>query len=257
MWRCLADSVTGTSHRGAGMPCQDGHRITTRRVGALDYLVIACADGAGSASHSDVGARVACEAAVTLILDTIDTGHQLASVDRAAAQVWVEHIRGHVSAEGNRLGVPARQVACTLLLAVVGAEQAVFIHVGDGAIVVRNSNGMLTPVFWPKTGEYANTTFFVTEPDVAEMFQFERRLGTIEAIAVFTDGLQGLALNYADRSAYEPFFGPMFNLLRTAEEPSDLDVPFRAFLDSPAINERTDDDKTLVVAVRMTDRGDA
>ena len=104
------------------------------------------------------------------------------------------------------------------------------------------------PVFWPQVGEYANTTWFVTSADFEQMLQV--RGEAVDEVALFTDGLQMMALHFATRSVHRPFFEPLFAALRGAAQPEDLVVPLRAFLDSPAVNERTDDDKTLVLAVR-------
>jgi hypothetical protein len=59
-----------------------------------------------------------------------------------------------------------------------------------------------------------------------------------------------LALSYASKSAHQPFFARMFAALRKVGDREDLVVPLRQFLDSPAVNDRTDDDKTLVLATR-------
>jgi len=75
----------------------------------------------------------------------------------------------------------------------------------------------------------------------------------IQEVALLTDGLQMLALNFAARKPHAPFFEPLFTALRGAVSPDDLVVPLRAFLDSDAVNSRTDDDKTLVLATRVKD----
>jgi hypothetical protein len=72
----------------------------------------------------------------------------------------------------------------------------------------------------------------------------------VDELALFTDGLQMLALHFASRSAHRPFFEPLFTTLREAANPEALGGPLREFLDSPAVNERTEDDKTLVLAIR-------
>ena len=71
-------------------------------------------------------------------------------------------------------------------------------------------------------------------------------------LALFTDGLQALALHFVSREVHAPFFEPMFERLRQ-EPPGDapgLEAELRAFLDSAEVNRRTDDDKTLVLATR-------
>ena len=70
-------------------------------------------------------------------------------------------------------------------------------------------------------------------------------------MALFTDGLQTLALDYT-RAAHSPFFAPMFAALSSETEPGGLLGPLSAFLESPAVNERTDDDKTLILATRKS-----
>src|SRR5947209_1812602 len=59
VWATLGDSVAGTSHRTRNVVCQDAFRV--RAFGSMaKWLVIAVADGAGSASHSQDGATVVC-----------------------------------------------------------------------------------------------------------------------------------------------------------------------------------------------------
>lgn len=257
MWNYLADSVTGSSHAKTDTPCQDFHRVTNYSVGESGYLVIACSDGAGSASHAEVGSKAACDAAVEQVCAHLSGAASLAGVDRGVATDWVSRIRGRLAAAAGEHSVELRQVACTLLLAVIGDEESVFVQIGDGAIVgalTTPADAKPEPIFWPQNGEYANTTYFLTDPRVEELMLFDRRDTAFGAVSAFTDGLQALALNLAGRCAHEPFFAPMFKLLTDAVEPSDLNVPFRQFLNSKAVNDRTDDDKTLVIAVRTANR---
>ncbi|MGA0525444.1 protein phosphatase 2C domain-containing protein, partial [Escherichia coli] len=63
-----------------------------------------------------------------------------------------------------------------------------------------------------------------------------------------------LALAFETKLPHQPFFEPMFSVLRRTE-PSDcegLSAQLGQFLNSPQVNERTDDDKTLVLATRRT-----
>src|SRR5207253_127084 len=105
-------------------------------------------------------------------------------------------------------------------------------------------------VFWPQSGEYANTTFFLTGQDFEERLAFCVLAQKVEELALFTDGLQPLALHYASRSVHAPFFDPMFKRLHSAPDVTSLEGPLQEFLRSKAVNERTDDDKTLILATR-------
>jgi hypothetical protein len=56
VWHPFCTSLAGTAHRDRGIPCQDASAI--KRLGAAGEIVLlALSDGAGSASHSDIGAQ--------------------------------------------------------------------------------------------------------------------------------------------------------------------------------------------------------
>ncbi len=256
MWKLLFQSVQGTAHERAGQPCQDSCVARLRRAGREPVLVLACADGAGTASHADHGARLACRGIIRLVLDDLRDGLPVAEIERDTALSWHERLRQELRKEAELRQLDVHQLACTLLLAVVGEKTAAFSQVGDGAIVVADGDAYHT-VFWPQNGEYANTTNFLTDEAFADNLAFDRRPGSVEELALFTDGLQMLALNFADRSVHRPFFQPMFRKLRAAAAGEGLARALRAFLRSPAVNQRSDDDKTLVLATRRSQESGA
>ncbi len=104
------------------------------------------------------------------------------------------------------------------------------------------------------TGEYANQTYFVTDMDALDYLAIKIVDAGVKHAAAFSDGIQRLALHLQDGEPHAPFFAlslpPWTRFQRT--QVADLEVPLRAFLDSASVNERTDDDKTLVlVASRL------
>jgi hypothetical protein len=108
-------------------------------------------------------------------------------------------------------------------------------------------------VSWPQQGEYASTTTFVTDEPYPS-FRAQVLRSRISEVAVFTDGLERLALDFNARTAHQPFFRKMFSAI--SNEPAGRHRQFskalKAFLESPAVIERTDDDKTLIFAHRIT-----
>ena len=70
---------------------------------------------------------------------------------------------------------------------------------------------------------------------------------------MFSDGLQRLALDFAKTIPFEPFFQGLFPSVRamSADDGEKLTQSLTDFLNSPRINERTDDDKTLILATRV------
>jgi hypothetical protein len=252
MWKLLFQSVQGTAHERAGPPCQDSCLVRLRRSGQGPVLILACADGAGSASHADVGARLACRGIARLVLADLGDGLPVAQIERDTVLSWHERLRRDLQKEAERRQLEWHQLASTLLLAVVGEQAAAFSQIGDGAIVRADGDAYRT-VFWPQNGEYANSTNFVTDEDFADNLAFELRPGPVDELALFTDGLQMLALNFADRTVHQPFFQPMFRKLRAADPGEGLPRALRQFLRSPAVNQRSDDDKTLLLATRLED----
>jgi hypothetical protein len=211
--------------------------------------MMACADGAGSASHAALGAKLACLSFLHSAAETLEAGLPVREIQQKHILGWHEQARRCISLESCLRNLGLRDFACTLLTAIVGREWAVFSQIGDGAIIIPAKNGYET-IFWPQTGEYVNTTFFLTDPGFEEKLAQRSVEFKVDELALLTDGLQDLALHYASRSVHAPFFDPMFKSLRQVADPEDLEEPLRQFLQSAPVNDRTDDDKTLVLASR-------
>lgn len=250
-WRILSGSVVGTSHERFGESCQDYSHSIVLDVGRGSALVTACADGAGSASHASIGAKIACLGFIRFVSEGIRAGLLLHEIDDRQMLNWYARVRGQLSLEASLRGLDIRDLACTLLTAIVGDDAAVFSQIGDGAIVYREGNEFTT-AFWPQNGEYANTTFFLTNPGFEERLAFRSLGKQVDELAVFTDGLQSLALHYASRTVHAPFFEPMFDSLRRSTDIGSLEGSLKEFLKSKAVIDRTDDDKTLILATRQS-----
>jgi hypothetical protein len=243
-WAVLGESVAGMSHRSRSISCQDAFRVSTFGP-AAEWLAIAVADGAGSGSHSEVGAAVACDEFVRRVEGL---GADALFTPDSTVTLFTE-VRAALFGEAERLDIRPRELACTALLAIVGPASAAFAQLGDGAMVIGQGQDFRV-IFWPEPAEYANATDFLTDDRFADLIRFETVADPVAEVAAFTDGLQSLALDFTARTAYPPFFRPLFNELRSAADPASLVEPFHKFLDSDRVNERTDDDKTLVLAVR-------
>ncbi len=218
-------------------------------------LLAAASDGAGSAERSDEGSRLACTMFAEAIERHLDDGGSVEQLTRGFFEVWLGRFQRAVRALAAEAGCRSREFACTFLAAVIGEDTAVFVQIGDGAIVLSEKEDVYMWEFWPQQGEYENTTYFATQSSAKKHLQYSLHTGRrYGEVAVFTDGLQRLALHYQSRTAYEPFFRPFFSVLRRLETAQDARYgeSLRAFLDSGRVNERTDDDKTLVLATRLT-----
>lgn len=105
---------------------------------------------------------------------------------------------------------------------------------------------------WPAHGEYASSTYFVTD-DPEPRLQFNSVEGEFTELAMFSDGIERLALDFLSKSASDRFFNPMFAPLARLGPGRDraLSATLRQYLDSPRVLERTDDDKSLILARRV------
>jgi len=248
-WKTLRYSAIGSSHERDALPCQDSSEVHLTQDGEKQFLVLVCADGAGSASHAEIGSQLACttycDSVEKLLLDR--DGEQLFT--REGQLSLFVRVRAALVSKAAELEVSVRELACTLLTAIVGPDSASLTQLGDGAIVIGAENAYHC-AFWPDGGEYANQTNFLSEEDFGKHLLFSRLDERVDEIALMTDGLQRLALNFESRDAHSPFFAGFFSALRGAEQPDELYPDFITFLKSPKVNSRTDDDKTLILATR-------
>lgn len=246
-WRVVAASVVGTSHKTIGTACQDSclAQVETDPTKPL-LLTIFVADGAGSATHGGKGAELAIEAATAFVDQYYDTEFVL---NAEWAVECIQAVRAKIYAVADQNGAKARDYACTFLGVVASPFTTLLMQIGDGGIVVDVGNGLEVPIS-PMVGEYANMTNFVTDENAVDVLAVADLPARADKVAVFTDGIQRLALNMATNTAHAPFFTPFFKVLATtsATQEDQLQVELARFLQSPAVNERTDDDKTLAFA---------
>ena len=248
-WKIIAASVAGTSHVGRGEGCQDAFVCEVARQIDGEVLLIAVADGAGSAINGAAGARLAVEFWQNGLKVWLEN-NRVENLERAFATDFVRLWHYELTKRASSDGLNLSDYACTLLTAAVGATSAAFVQIGDGAIVFADETENYRLFTAPQQGEYANSTNFVTDENAHNNLQFESHNARIDQIAVFTDGLQRVALQMQPAAtAHQPFFRSMFApFVRADFDQAKLENNLRQFLDSPKINERTDDDKTLILA---------
>ena len=256
-WKIASASVMGTGHIMTGQPCQDSSQYRCLRIPGAppDTLVAAVADGAGSAPYSDQGSRLAAGASINTVADGLSNRSADIGADelRDLLTESFEAARRAIAEVAEANGHRPREYATTLLLAVhvnglLGAAQ-----IGDGAIVAAGDDGDFTLITTPdRGGEYANQTSFVTQSSAMDALQFSI-VPEFHArqVAMFSDGIQNLVLDYRDREVpipHAPFFQGVFSWLQ--QQPDDLSayIGLRRFLKSPRVNARTNDDVSLLLA---------
>lgn len=250
-WRIANAAEVGTSHITTGRRCEDSCWAQVDTTAAdRAVLSIFVADGAGSAARGGEGADLAVQTAASFIAEKLKLSEFGLSDDLAVSCVMT--IREKLYAMADAENLTARDYACTFL-GVISSEQATLVlQVGDGGIVLDMGAGLEVPIV-PMVGEYANMTHFITDEDAVRVLVTKTFAGPAVRVAVFSDGLQRLALNMATNTVHEPFFTQFFRALKDlpVEKEDEMNAALIRFLRSSAVNERTDDDKTLALAVRV------
>ena len=250
-WRAVAASTIGTSHVATGGICEDSCLaqvdISPDQPPLLSIFV---ADGAGSAARGGQGAELAIEASAAFVSSKL-VSPGFAMHEEFAIECVIA-IRNRIYAQAVKDGFKVRDYACTFLGVLSSAKGTLVMQIGDGGIVLDTGHG-LNVAITPMSGEYANMTHFVTDEDAIQVLISKVFPNKASKVAVFTDGIQRLALNMASNTAHDPFFFPFFKVLASipSEQEDQLQNALVNFLNSASVNERTDDDKTLVLALSI------
>ena len=249
--------MQGPSHAADGTVCQDCHLVRVVEYSATEdsssEAIIACvADGAGSAKHSDIGATLTCHSIVEHAEEYLLSHGDLHSLQLDTVFDWCESSRERIRTAASERGCKFRDMATTLCAAILTPRGSVFFQIGDGAITV-GKNGVYGVVFWPQSGEYVNTTNFITSDTFRDEVEFQATTSTFTEIAVFTDGIERLALNFESQIPYLPFFQPLFQAIRTTTSRDSLEADLGNFLSSDSVTKRSDDDMTLVLAANVAE----
>lgn len=251
-WSWIGACSVGSSHLRAGTGCEDAGACLELKNAQSSALLVIVSDGAGSARYGSIGSKLVVRSFAESFHEYFDRGGSVSAIEEALVSEWLDEIRDRVGAVAGACSAVPRDFAATLLAAIVDDEQAVICHVGDGACVVKRREATDWEVpSWPTHGEYASSTYFVTD-DPAPNLKVSRVGARIDHVAAFSDGLERLALNFSEHSAYKNFFDPMLAVLNGAPPGRHraLSSRLRVFLDSPQVIDRTDDDKTFVLASR-------
>jgi hypothetical protein len=227
----FAASVAGPGHVRAGVGCQDAHGWRQLADGSV---VLAVADGAGSARLAADGARAAVAGALA----------------GTSVPTALSSARGAVESLAGGRSVHPRELACTLLVCLWSHAGTVTGHIGDGACVAWVGEPpqwvLLSP---PAPSEYTNETRFLTDSDWQRQIRLSHVAGCVEAVVLMTDGCQRAALHRTAQTwePYPPFLTPILSYIRRVESQSEGTGELKALLTSPKLANHSDDDKTILI----------
>ncbi|MFM7677698.1 MAG: PP2C family serine/threonine-protein phosphatase [Roseiflexaceae bacterium] len=244
MWRIANAKVIGTSHQRIGTPCQDGFYVMTYG----DTLIVAVSDGLGSAAHSEIGSALVSKTAVSLVAKALEASKtpDYAKICNAAFEAARAQLVSRAETDNNEV----RDYACTLLLVILTPTQWAIQHIGDGAVVGIATDKSVRTLSTPDNGEFINSTYPLTSIDYASHMRYATGAETLYGIAVVSDGVQPMCINYKTGAAYPGFFTPLVSWLTGLDDLTRADGILESMLDSAQFRQKSDDDMTLVLAVR-------
>ena len=253
LWRIAQASTAGVSHLAHHLPCQDfalTRQVTTPDGKTIVFLV--AADGAGSATHAELGAKVVVASFLGLVQLALEQGRRLTDFGQTDINHWLAITRQAVDVKAAELGATSHDLAATVLGCCIGDGATLWWQIGDGAIVLGRGPGDYAVACWPAQGEYANETTFVTSANAPAEIRWGLIPHECPRIGVFTDGLQRLLLDYRQQQPVAAWFDVQFGFLAGLPPGSSpaLDQALTTLISGPRFVDQTEDDRTLILACR-------
>lgn len=242
----IGASVIGPLHVINGTPCQDACAFEVLSSGCG---VIVVADGLGSASKSEIGARIAVDAAVSHVKGFVNQpGNEeieLGNIVRTA----VFSARKALEEKADDLQCTLRDLACTMIVVIMCKDNVVAAHVGDGAVIAKTNEG-LKLISGPEDSEYANEVSPLTGKDWELSLRVSPVISYVTGVMAFTDGCQRAALRKSQDglTPFEGFCEPLFSYANDVKYLKEAEEDIKGLLLSKKVCENSDDDKTLVIA---------
>jgi serine/threonine protein phosphatase PrpC len=251
VWRVAKASSTGTSHAATRTPCQDYLLVDQVSLNASDgeCLLVAMADGAGTASRSDEGAKRACDSFVRSLKESWQ--HLSASEPALeAVRRAFEVAKAEVASLSAECEVDIREFASTLCGVVLAPWGFICAQVGDGLVIFVPHEGA-PQLACDGRGEMLNVTEFITQDDSLSRLHVHAEARIARAVVVSTDGLVPVLMRQSPFLPHVPMINMLTQAVANSAEPGELDDELKALIESEEVSRRTDDDKSLVVAVAL------
>lgn len=274
-------SVIGKSHIENNLPCQDNHFIKE-----LDYgwTLAVTADGAGSAKRSEIGSKLVSHLSVEKVF-----------VEALEKTDWFEkggfpkndNEWGDIAKEGfrkiydalckyslNRDDTALKDLACTVIIAIIRPEGILVSHIGDGRAGYKNSKGEWKSIIDPYRGEEANSTVFITsniwEENLIDIYMESRVIKEdIKAFTLLSDGCENHAFkcshidpetqlwsdpNLPFSGFYEPVIETLLNLKNENISNKEMQERWENFLKNGSEGLKNEsDDKTMILGIYQSD----
>jgi Protein phosphatase 2C len=252
-WSVLAGSTSGAAHDRAGVSSQDAFAV--EEIGGT--LVVAVADGAGSAAFAATGAALVVSLAVRELARLLPASRpadqaQWASLVRAGADRTLYRFRGAVAGLARGAGLQPQDFGTTVTVVLARVPWVGVFAVGDGFVVTRAAGAGLDLLLAPPGGTARAPGATTLLPGRRRGDRTRRRvarLPDLTGLAVGTDGLETLVIEFAAACPVRPAAEPFERLFAMAGAADTDDSALTRMLAGRRVGELSSDDRTLVLAV--------
>lgn len=241
-WRIGLGMSQGEHHKLHAEPCQDYGRYILLQDG--EFALVCIADGAGTASHGGLGAKLAIEETISYLCVRLMALHDESLIPKLFIDLMT-HLQKVLETKSKILGIPLKQLASTFVAAIFTPQAMYSLQIGDGFIVVRDPTKGL--ILWSDHlfREYINETNFLTDLGIAPKIKAYYNRCSFWAMA--TDGLEAVAIDQKDNAPFPGFFQPFQDYLLTKPSEQALNDEVQNFVNSKKLHARVKDDITLAV----------
>lgn len=181
--------ITGTRNIEKKKPCQDycDYMLTSD-----GFVAAALSDGAGSAKFADFGAKENVSTFLNFFR-RYTTKEILNINDKALADDIIFVCRNAQNDLAKRIGTDIKELSATLIGVIIGAEEIIIFHVGDGGAFIKEKNGKVRCVSKPENIlGISNRTYFTADEDATEHLRVTRiKRDIVDKICIFSDGVFG------------------------------------------------------------------
>lgn len=224
-------TIPGPPSKKRGKPNQDYFGSGANSAGSA---VIVATDGAGSLEKSDVGAQLTVE---TVLAHACDLDESEYSPD-AILEIAVEEARNTLLSHPDK-----SELGCTVAAAFISKDDYAISITGDAFAIVLNEDDTFSLIENKQDSEYANITKLLTSKETDTTVYYAQ--GSPKGVAVSSDGLTHFTVDSQSRVPTEGFWRPVF------KKAADGSLNVEGLLRYMESLDRTDDDTTLTVAVRI------
>ena len=183
MWNTINYEVCGRKHLKNGTPCQD----KTISFSNNEISVIALADGAGSATHSQYGAEVAVKAITDYLSNSFTDIYNCEKAIDVKENI-IGEVQRRLKEEEKKHLCTLGNLASTLLAVAIKDDNYIIVHLGDG-VIGYVKEGVLRVASKPENGEFSNTTVFTTSYNVINSIRvYKGKTYGITSFVIMSDG---------------------------------------------------------------------